>query len=402
VYLVTFACYKPPERMRMSRARFVELSHALGAFNDKSLEFQEKMVMKGGLGDDTYLPDAMHATPPVPSMDLARKEAELVMFGAVEDALAEAGWAPSTIDAVVVNCSLFNPTPSLAAMLVNHFRMRRNVVAYNLGGMGCSAGVISVALARELLQTYPNFRVLIVSTENITQNWYFGNERSMLIPNCLFRVGGAALLLSNRAGDRKHAKYELAHVVRTHIGASDAAYRCVYQDDDGTGQVGVHLSKELMAIAGHALKANITALGPLVLPLGEKLKFAANLAARKLFKAKSVAPYTPDFGAAFSHFCIHTGGRGVIDEMEKQLRLSEAAVAPSRDTLHRYGNTSSSSVWYILARIESTTGVARGERVWQIAFGSGFKCNSAVWTALRTNRVMHKAWAPVDRDETEE
>ena len=45
---------------------------------------------------------------------------------------------------------------------------------------------------------YPNCRALVVSTENITQNWYFGEERSMLIPNCLFRIGGAAIVLSNR------------------------------------------------------------------------------------------------------------------------------------------------------------------------------------------------------------
>jgi 3-ketoacyl-CoA synthase len=184
------------------------------------------------------------------------------------------------------------------------------------------------------------------------------------------------------------------------MGASDASYQCVYQHEDPTGQVGVHLSKDLMAIAGHALKANITALGPRVLPLGEKLKFAANLLGRKALRIKGLAPYTPDFTTAFDHFCIHTGGRGVIDEMEKQLRLPSAAVAPSRDTLRRYGNTSSSSIWYILARIESRgAGVKRGERVWQIAFGSGFKCNSAVWTALRRNRVEHKAWEPVDEEE---
>jgi predicted naringenin-chalcone synthase len=62
----------------------------------------------------------------------------------------------------------------------------------------CAAGVISLDLARSMLQLMPNTYVLVVSTENITQNWYFGNTKSMLIPNALFRVGGAAMLLSNK------------------------------------------------------------------------------------------------------------------------------------------------------------------------------------------------------------
>jgi hypothetical protein len=30
--------------------------------------------------------------------------------------------------------------------------------------------------------------------------------------------------------------------------------------------------------------------------------------------------------------------------------------------------------------------------VWQLGFGSGFKCNSAVWVARRRIRNMHPAW----------
>lgn len=72
------------------------------------------------------------------------------------------------------------------------------------------------------------------------------------------------------------------HVVRTHMGASDESYGCVIQKEDAEGRVGVFLSKELMGIAGHALKANITTLGPLVLPVSEQILFFLNLIARKV------------------------------------------------------------------------------------------------------------------------
>jgi len=156
-----------------------------------------------------------------------------------------------------------------------------------------------------------------------------------------------------------------------------------------------------MKIAGHALKANITTLGPLVLPLSEQILFFANLVARKVFKSQA-KPYIPDFKLAFEHFCIHTGGRGVIDAIEKQLELTTDMVRPSRETLLRYGNVSSSSIWYVLSNIETKTGIKRGERVWQIAFGSGFKCNSAVWKCVneRLCNERHPCWLEASGEET--
>lgn len=237
------------------------------------------------------------------------------------------------------------------------------------------------------MQVQPNSYALVVSTENITLNWYLGNDRSMLLSNCIFRMGGAAVLLSNRSSDRRRSKYQLIHTVRTHKGSDNNAFNCVYQREDNSGdsnKIGVSLSKNLMAIAGEALKTNITTLGPLVLPMSEQILFFATLVARKVFKVKKIKPYIPDFKLAFEHFCIHAGGRAVLDEIEKNLDLSEWHMEPSRMTLNRFGNTSSSSLWYELAYSEAKGRIKRGDRTWQIAFGSGFKCNSAVWRALRS------------------
>ena len=86
----------------------------------------------------------------------------------------------------------------MAAMLVNKFKMRNDVLTYNLSGMGCSSSLVCVDMASHLLKALPDTLVLVVNHENITQNWYSGQDKSMLVVNCLFRAGGAAALLTNR------------------------------------------------------------------------------------------------------------------------------------------------------------------------------------------------------------
>ncbi|KAG6550587.1 hypothetical protein Mapa_007840 [Marchantia paleacea] len=393
VYLVDFACYKPIDERKVTREIFMECSRITGNFNEKSLEFQRKILERSGLGQDTYLPPAVLRVPPNPNMHEARLEAETVMFGALDELFEKTGVKPKEVGILVVNCSLFNPTPSLSAMVVNHYKMRGNIKSLNLGGMGCSAGVISIDLARDLLQVHNSTYAVVVSMENITLNWYMGNDRSKMLSNCIFRMGGAAILLSNKMKERRRAKYELVHTVRTHKGADPKCFSCVVQEEDDEGKIGVSLSRDLMGVAGDALKANITTLGPLVLPLSEQILFFATLVGRKLFKMK-IKPYIPDFKLAFEHFCIHAGGRAVLDELEKNLNLTEWHMEPSRMTLYRFGNTSSSSLWYELAYTEAKGRVRRGDRLWQIAFGSGFKCNSAVWRALRTVKSPKQSpWA---------
>ncbi|KAK8928391.1 3-ketoacyl-CoA synthase 6 [Platanthera zijinensis] len=382
VYLVDYACLRPLQTCRVPFATYMEHARMCEFFDEKSVEFQMRILERSGLGEETCLPPANHYLPPQKTMEGGRWEAEMVVFSVVDEVLARTKMEAKNVDAVVVNCSLFAPTPSMVDMVVNRYKMRSNVRAYNLSGMGCSAGIIAVDLARQLLQVHSNWYVLVISTEILTPNYYAGRSRSMLLPNCLFRMGASASLLSNRSSTVVPPKYRLLHVVRTHCGAHDPSFLCVTQAEDPAGQIGISLSKDLMSVAGDALRSNITTIGPLVLPASEQLRFLFALLARRAISS-SWPPYLPDFRKAFDHFCIHAGGRAVIDELQRSLRLKPGDVEASRMTLHRFGNTSSSSLWYELSYIEAKGRMKKGDRVWMIGFGSGFKCNSAVWRCVR-------------------
>ncbi|KAN0014584.1 hypothetical protein ACTFIU_000902 [Dictyostelium citrinum] len=384
VYLVDFSVFQPPEQYKISHEFFVEHTKSVGWFDQDSVDFQSKLLYRTGLGNETYFPAGITKKTPDVSMESARSEAQLVLSGCLDALFAKTGLKPQEIDILIVNCSLFNPTPSLAAMMMNRYKMRSDVLSYNLSGMGCSAGAISIDLAKQLLQVHKNATAVVLSTENITQNWYRGNERAMLVTNTLFRMGGAAIMLSNKSKYYWTGKYRLVASVRV-TKCHDAAYNAVYQTEDSKGNKGVRLAtgRDLMTVVGDCMKTNFTILGPMVLPWSEQIKFFVNFCYRKLVGGKKVPAYVPNFKKAFQHFCIHAGGRAVIDGLEENFNLSPYDVEPSRATLYRYGNTSSSSIWYELNFIEKQHSVKCGEKVLQLSFGSGFKMNSLVWQSIR-------------------
>merc|ERR1712151_233848 len=168
------------------------------------------------------------------------------------------------------------------------------------------------------------------------------------------------------------------------------------------GERGVRLSKEIVKVAGKCMEKNMTTIGPYVLPITEQIPVALSIIARMGLKfAKKqltamgkeswtkkfpvIRPYVPDFKRGIDHFCIHAGGRAVIDGIEKNMKLELYHTEPSRMALMNYGNTSSSSIWYELEYIQEhqkSNPLKKGQRIMQVAFGSGFKCTSAIWLKL--------------------
>eukprot|EP00624_Nannochloropsis_granulata_P006117 evm.model.NODE_44376_length_19205_cov_28.605051.7 len=167
IYLVNFATYKPPQTWKVSQADVMEIMRRKGCFTEKSLEFMERILTNSGTGPSTAWPPGIlkllrrkvekEDGEGVEGLDVdgedevevtadqteegAREEAEAVIYGAVQDVLDKTGVKAKEIDILIINCSLFSPTPSLCAMVAHHFQMRQDVLSFNLAGMGCSAGL---------------------------------------------------------------------------------------------------------------------------------------------------------------------------------------------------------------------------------------------------------------------
>ncbi|XP_037448937.1 3-ketoacyl-CoA synthase 12-like [Triticum urartu] len=380
-YLLDFACHKPSDDRKVTTemaGAVIERNKRLGM---PDYRFLLKVIVNSGIGEHTYCPrNVLDGREECATHYDALEEMDAFFDDAVRAVFEKTGVSPRDVDLVVLNVGSFSPAPSLAARVVARFGMREDVQAYNLSGMGCSAGLVSVDLARQVMLTRPRTMALVVTSESCAPNWYNGTDKSMMLGNCLFRCGGAAALLTNDPAYRSRAKMELRCLVRAHIGAHDDAHAAAVHCEDADGRLGVSLSKALPKAAVRAFSENLQRLAPRILPAAELARFTVRLLARKLMrrKLKFEGPKI-NFKTGVDHFCLHPGGTAVIEAVRKNLGLNSYDVEPATMTLHRWGNTSASSLWYVLSYMEAKRRLKAGDRVLMVTFGSGFKCNSCYW-----------------------
>jgi len=245
VYLVDMFCYKPPEELRINTEKAIgvwsELKvgphlpqthfiYPLKTYNEEVLHFYDKVRNRSGLSNShTHLMKQTNPEhnrgKPLLGINEAMQEVELTLFGAVEGLIKKTKIKPTDVDILITCCSIFCSTPSLSAAIVNKFKMRQDVQSYHLGGMGCSMGVVSVNLIRDLLKARPNSVCMFATTEITSPAFYTGTDRSRMVTNLLFRIGGAAMLFTNKPTVKLQPKYKLKTAIRIHQGYTDAAYK---------------------------------------------------------------------------------------------------------------------------------------------------------------------------------
>ncbi|XP_075506185.1 3-ketoacyl-CoA synthase 12-like [Primulina tabacum] len=387
-YILDYECHKPMNNRKCSTKFSGEVIRRNKHLGLSEYKFLLKAMVSSGIGEETYGPqmvfDGREANP---TLNDGLIEMDEFFQGCLDNLFKRTGISPSEIDVLVVNVSMLATMPSLSSRIINMYKMREDIKVYNLSGMGCSASLISIDIVQNMFKTQKNLHALVLTSESLSLGWYRGNDKSMILANCLFRVGGSAILLTNKASLKDKAMLKLKCLVRTHHGSKDEAYDCCMHKEDDRGIAGFHLDKNLPKAATRAFVDNLKVIAPKILPVRELFRFAMLHLIKKLRQkwSKSGSTTKPmiNFKQGVDHFCLHTGGKAVIDAVAQSLGLSEYDVEPARMTLHRFGNTSASSLWYVLAYMHAKKRLKKCQKILMISFGAGFKCNSALWEVAR-------------------
>ncbi|KAK1421405.1 hypothetical protein QVD17_23715 [Tagetes erecta] len=383
IYLVDYSCLKPPKYWRVALSSFLEHSCIIHSLDQKTIDFMSKILTSSGQGEATYLPPPLHYIPPNSTHEAAINEAQTLLFPVFEDLLSKTKTTPQEIDIIITNCSGFCPSPSLSSIIVNRFSLREDVKSFNISGSGCSASALAVDMAKNLLKVHKNSNAVILSTEILSNGWYAGGKNcSMMILNCLFRSGAAAVLITNKPSAKRVSKYKLLYAKRTQNALDDTAYNCAMREEDSEGNTGVTLNKDVLHAAAELLRLNFQTLGSSILPLEEKIRYGFSII-RKKFMDKSVELYVPNFRKVIQHYCLPTSGKPVVMEIGKKMKLKDEEIEAALMTLHRFGNQSSSALWYELGYMEAKERVKDGDKVLLTGVGSGSKCTSLVWECNR-------------------
>lgn len=238
---------------------------------------------------------------------------------------------------VVASCTGF-VAPGIDQIIARKLGLAPTVERVLIGFMGCYAGVTALRNARHIVRSEPNAVVLVVSVELSTLHLSLADQPEPLLAMLQFSDGAAAGILS---ADTRGL--ELGEGRSLALEDSDDLIRW----DIGDKGFEMQLSGEVP--------------GRLRAALGEPGVQA------QLFD-----------GAPPPLLAVHAGGRSVLDAVEAALHVPADALADSRAVLAAWGNMSSATILFVLARMMERD--AKGEGI-AIAFGPGLAAEAIRFTA---------------------
>jgi len=268
---------------------------------------------------------------------------------AARKALDEAGRAPEEVTHLVfVSCTgFFTPGPDI--LLVKNLGLPPTTKRTLVGFMGCYAAFNALRVAEGFVRSDPAAVVLVVCAELCTLHFQTTGTFEEAVVNSLFADGCAAAVVSGAARPGTLALEGTATVMD-----DDSLDDMTWEVGD-TGYV-MGLSSRVPKVIGRHAPAYVDGL----------------------LSAHGITREDVTFWA------IHPGGRAIVEEALAALGLSEDAAADSLAVLHNYGNMSSPTVLFVLARVLARHHAAveageQGERYGvAMAFGPGLTIEGAL------------------------
>jgi alkylresorcinol/alkylpyrone synthase len=279
-------------------------------------------------------PDALHAR--------FLKNAPKLAAQAAERALADAGYAPLELDAIVISTCTGYLCPGLTSYVSEALGLRPDVVTLDLVGQGCAAALPNLRTAEALIASGHCRRVLSICVEVCSAALYFDDDPGVLVSACLFGDGAAAAVLCNEANGKRRVKWKRASS-RLQPGDRD-----LLRFEQRGGMLRNILTPQVPAAA--AVQAQLV--------------------------LDDVLGRTGTSKDGVAAWIVHPGGREVLTALRNRLGLNNGAVRWSEAILREYGNLSSPSVLFVLQAALADS--APGGNWWMSSFGAGFTCQGAL------------------------
>ena len=240
---------------------------------------------------------------------------------------------------IAVSCTGLS-APGLDLQLVQRCGLNPSVERTVVGFMGCYAAINALKLARHIVRSESQARVLLVSVELCTLHLQETANLEQVLSFLVFGDGCAAALVTSEPHglslDRFHA-----------VLAPEAVGQITWTVGDQGFDM--FLSGQVPASVGAALRTG-------------KNDILDGIAVGEI-----------------DLWAVHPGGRSVLDAVESALHLEPSALTASREVLRRYGNMSSATILFVLAALMDRA--QPGERGCAMAFGPGLTAETLLFTA---------------------
>ncbi len=210
-----------------------------------------------------------------------------------------------------------------------------------IGFMGCYAAVNALKLARHIVRSVADAHVLIVNVELCTLHLRETDDIEELLTFSLWGDGCAAALVS---GEPVGLRLDGFHAM---LAPETEALMTWHIRDQGFEMV---LSGQVPSAVRCVLNAGRAEM------LGQR---SAN---------------------EIGMWAVHPGGRSILDGVEAALELDEASLRPAREVLHGFGNMSSATIMFVLARLLAEP--APSPAGCGMAFGPGLVAETFTFTRM--------------------